>query len=56
MVRVLAKASVNNNCRGLETLGWLDVDVEVGLARTRGRGASDRIEQETIASKGAAGT
>lgn len=28
---------------------WLDVDVEVGLARTRGRGASDRIEQETIA-------
>ena len=28
---------------------WLDIDVEVGLARTRGRGASDRIEQETIA-------
>lgn len=28
---------------------WLDVDVEVGLARKRGRGDADRIEQETIA-------
>lgn len=28
---------------------WLDVDVEAGLARTRGRGVSDRIEQEAIA-------
>lgn len=26
---------------------WLDVDVEIGLARTRGRGKADRIEQET---------
>ena len=28
---------------------WLDVDVEVGLARARQRGASDRIEQATLA-------
>ena len=28
---------------------WLDVDVEVGLARTQGRGVADRIEQETRA-------
>lgn len=28
---------------------WLDVDVEVSLARTRKRGVVDRIEQETIA-------
>jgi dTMP kinase len=28
---------------------WLDVDAEVSLARTRGRGAADRIEQEAIA-------
>jgi len=26
---------------------WLDVDVEVGLARTQARGRADRIEQET---------
>lgn len=28
---------------------WLDVDVEVSLARTRGRGVADRIELEAIA-------
>jgi dTMP kinase len=28
---------------------WLDVDVEVGLARKRGQATLDRIEQETIA-------
>lgn len=28
---------------------WLDVDVEIGLSRTRGRGSNDRIEQEAIA-------
>lgn len=28
---------------------WLDLDVEVGLSRTRGRGSNDRIEQEAIA-------
>jgi dTMP kinase len=28
---------------------WLDVDVEVGLARARQRGARDRIEQATLA-------
>ncbi len=28
---------------------WLDVDVEASLARTRGRGVADRIEQETLA-------
>ena len=28
---------------------WLDVDVEVGLARKRGQKDADRIEQETIA-------
>lgn len=27
---------------------WLDVDVEVGLQRTKGRATADRIEQETI--------
>lgn len=27
---------------------WLDVDVEVSLARKRGRGTADRIEQEKI--------
>jgi dTMP kinase len=27
---------------------WLDVDVELGLSRTRGRGSNDRIEQEAI--------
>lgn len=27
---------------------WLDVDVEVGLQRTKGRSTADRIEQETI--------
>jgi dTMP kinase len=27
---------------------WLDVDVEVGLARTRGRGVADRIEQADL--------
>lgn len=28
---------------------WLDLDVEVGLSRTKGRGSNDRIEQEAIA-------
>lgn len=28
---------------------WLDVDVEVGLARAKGAGRGDRIEQEDIA-------
>ncbi|MFM2064173.1 MAG: hypothetical protein RLZZ507_3844 [Cyanobacteriota bacterium] len=28
---------------------WLDIDVEVGLARKRGQATLDRIEQETIA-------
>jgi dTMP kinase len=27
---------------------WLDIDVEVGLARTQKRGASDRIEQSSL--------
>jgi dTMP kinase len=27
---------------------WLDLDVEVGLSRTRGRGSNDRIEREAI--------
>jgi dTMP kinase len=28
---------------------WLDVDVEIGLARAKNRGAADRIEQATLA-------
>lgn len=28
---------------------WLDIDVEVGLARIRGQGAADRIEQADLA-------
>ena len=28
---------------------WLDLDVSVGLSRTKGRGSNDRIEQEAIA-------
>jgi dTMP kinase len=28
---------------------WLDIDVEIGLARAKNRGAADRIEQATLA-------